>query len=271
MKPLLFRTHHDRLYTYHYVSGESRVVDKHWPGLFEEPAANATEKTPYTEFNVNNNNCEEVAIYLGLAWRISYGLSRSGIPRYYLDEAARSMKKKFDLVRWEYRVAANRYEGFGEDKGFVRAPVCMPERPSMSSSRQTDQHLTGLFEIETFSDLVALQKATLGDASSELNLFCLKPGRKEQLLVALRNNRRPVLHEMLGSGELFIDIIVGVDEGYYDSILICTPDDMTERLGKLVSEYARSISDYESRVEHIHSVDEFLQNLRSLAFGGEST
>ncbi|HBQ37506.1 MAG TPA: hypothetical protein DD714_00590 [Candidatus Omnitrophica bacterium] len=122
-----------------------------------------------------------------------------------------------------------------------------------------------MFEISTFRDLVTLQRATFCDASSEINLFCLKPGRKQSLLTALQAHEKPDLSKLLEPGELFIDLVVGIDRDYYDSVLIKTVSDISERLETFVSSYERSIVEYESRVDSLRSLDEFLSALRLLA------
>ena len=77
MRPLRFKRYFDGVYKYHYISEEPRVIEKNWPGLFGEWNS---DRTPMSEFNVNSNDCEEVAVYLGLTWRLSSGLCRYGIP-----------------------------------------------------------------------------------------------------------------------------------------------------------------------------------------------
>jgi hypothetical protein len=46
------------------------VVDRHWPGLYE-PWDVGPEENPFRQFDVNNNNQEEMAVYQGFAWAMT--------------------------------------------------------------------------------------------------------------------------------------------------------------------------------------------------------
>ena len=63
-------------------------------------------RPPGTEYAVNNNNTEEIAVYLGLIWRVTDGLARYGIAMYYRDQAAAIPQREPRLIDWEYEVAA---------------------------------------------------------------------------------------------------------------------------------------------------------------------
>jgi len=244
------------------VSGESRIVEQNWTGLFKDWPG---EKTPFFLFNVNNNNCEEVAIYLGLVWRLSEGLCRYGIPCHRREDAACALDKVYEPTRWQYEVITEGREGTAEERGFVLGQSSIAGAKTATGSLKNCQGEPGVFEISTFRDLVTLQRATFCDASSEINLFCLKPGRKQSLLTALQAHEKPDLSKLLEPGELFIDLVVGIDRDYYDSVLIKTVSDISERLETFVSSYERSIVEYESRVDSLRSLDEFLSALRLLA------
>lgn len=63
----------DGIYTYRHIAREGPVVEKNWSGLFAEWSDYGP--TPRTELGVGSNNCEEVAVYLGLIWRLTRGLA----------------------------------------------------------------------------------------------------------------------------------------------------------------------------------------------------
>ena len=65
---------------YRYLPGDDVPVEAHWAGLYQQWRE---EPTPWTECAVNNNNTEEIAVYLGLIWRMTDGLARYGIATYY--------------------------------------------------------------------------------------------------------------------------------------------------------------------------------------------
>jgi hypothetical protein len=70
---------------YRYLPGADVPVEVHWGGLHQEWPE---EPTPWTEYAVSNDKTEEIAVYLGLIWRVTAGLDRYGIATYYRDEAA---------------------------------------------------------------------------------------------------------------------------------------------------------------------------------------
>ncbi len=248
MKPLQFRLEYSNgLYAFRYTSGVNRIVEKNWPGLFKDWPQG---RNPFSEFNVNNNNCEEVAIYLGLVWRLSESLTRYGMPCALKDEVARATAPRCEPVRWKYQIVAEQ-EGVLSDRGFV----------------QTAEGEGCLLELRTFKDLVVMQRTTLSDAEAEINIFCLRAGRGRDLLKALQTKERPKLDRLLDSGEMVVDMVIGVDRGHYDSILIKSPSNISDRLNQLVQEYANLIADYESKVSQIEDMEQFLMALQSLALG----
>jgi len=125
----------------------------------------------------------------------------------------------------------------------------------------------GLFRIDSFERLVLLQRATLGDAASEISLFCIPSERKTALLHFLNSDQCPILADFLKPGELFVDIGVGVDRGYYDSILIKSVTDIEDRLQNLVKQYTQAITDYEGNVSNLKTMEDALQAMAKLALG----
>ncbi len=261
--PFQFEVNVDRgLYTYLYVAGNNRLVTRNWLGLFEEWT---TTPTPFTKFNVNNNNMEEMAVYMGFVWQLCEGKPCYAIPNYYRDLAKQLTGIDFDFVKWEYEIEAEE-PGFAVDKGFVPARACTHLPPSDWESRPKDE--AGLFRSDSFEQLISLQKATLGDASSEISLFCIPSERKTTLLHVLNSDQCPILTEFLKPGELFVDIGVGVDRGYYDFILIkSASDDIENRLQNLVWQYTQAIADYEGNISNLKTIEDALQAMAKLALG----
>ena len=241
--PFQFEVNVDRgLYTYLYVAGNKSIVNRNWPGLFQEWD---TTPTPFTKFNVNNNNMEEMAVYLGFVRQLCEEKPCYAIPNYYRDLAKQLTGLDFDFVKWEYEIEAEQ-PGLAVDKGFVRAAACTHLPPLDWESRHNDQ--AGLFQIDSFERLISLQYATLGDASSEISLFCIPSERKTALVHFLNSDECPLLADFLKPAELFVDIGVGIDLGYYDFILIKSVTDIEHRLQNLVRQYKRAIADYEGNI-----------------------
>jgi hypothetical protein len=265
------------LYSFYYIREEQSFFDKSWRGLFdptvssvtqhfdlssnEEPISQKTinvenfencrltHKTPFNQYCINNVNREEVAIYLGLIWRLSGYFTKYGIPGYYRETTAEILSKKFDNVLWEYKVEN---EDLFKDMGFESA-----ESWQGDPGRVVDG--AGLFEVGSFHDLVLMQNSVQRDASSNLNLFCLKsPQRKNDLIRTLNDKEKPDLNRILQNEEIFINLAVGSDPGYCDALLIKSKQDIEKQLNKILEEYKTSISNYEKSVGKIKTLDQFL-------------
>ncbi len=249
------------LHTYLYVASDQSIVTKNWPGLFQEWT---TTPTPYSKFNVNNNNMEEMAVYLGFVWQLCEEKPCYAIPNYYRDLAKQLTGLDFDFVKWEYEIEAEE-PGLAVDKGFVRARACTNLLPSDWESKHKDE--AGLFQINSFEQLISLQNTTLGDASSEISLFCIPFERKTDLLHLLNSGQCPILIDFLNPGELFVDIGVGVDRGYYDFILIKSAIDIKDKLQNLLWLYTQAIADYEGNISNLKTMEDALQAITKLALG----
>ncbi len=233
------------LHRYSYLPGEDVPLDDPWPGLFEEWSEDGVflSRTPMTEYAVNNVNCEEVAVYLGLLWRLTEGGHRFAIPSYYRDEAARLVGREPQFVDWEYNVEAGAPDVDARDQGFVPGRACVPFRPEPTVWQQEHAGHAGLFDLRAPSDLVAMLRATIGDAAAEVTVFAVRD--RERLLAGLRGRDRPELTDLLQPGDVFADLAIGVDEPYSDSIIVASHEDLTARLTEVVVHAERRIAEYE--------------------------
>lgn len=153
---------------YRYIPGTESAVTRHWPGLFQEWSQGPT---PFTEYAVNNNNMEEMAVYLGLAWRLTAGLARYAIPTYYRDDAAEALGREPVMVDWEYEIEA-------EDPHTVLDNGFVPGRSTADGHTPKsweNANRAGLFELSAPRDLVRLLRAVLLDATAEISSSVLPP------------------------------------------------------------------------------------------------
>lgn len=264
MKQIRFdATGENGLNVYRYLPGVDLPVEIHWAGLYQEWPE---EPTPWTEYAINNNNTEEIAVYLGLAWRVTDGLARYGIATYYRDEAAAILGQEPRLIDWEYEVAAEELDPGRRDHGFVAGRSCVPIRPAPSGWQSEHAAQAGIFSIAQPRDLVGLLQATLLDASAEVIIFGVEPcpDRLTALARSLSGATRPSLAAVLQPEDVFIDLTVGVDLGYYDSITIASHADLTARLHHLADDYDQRIADYEAKVSGLPGISEFLAAMRDL-------
>ncbi|MGW1537553.1 hypothetical protein [Streptomyces aureus] len=252
------------VHAFHYLPGDDLTVSRNWPGLFAEWPE---ERTPFSEWAVNNNNMEEVAVYVGLVWRLTAGLARYAIPTYYRDEAARALGREPVLVDWEYEVDAEQLTAESRDIGFVPGRSCVRIRPRPTDWEVANAGRAGLFPLATPRDLVSALHAVLFDASSEITVFAVPPGaeRFERLTAALRGPVRPVLSDVLGDDGIFVDLTIGVDTGHYDSVVVASRGDLLGPLTDLAEDCAQRVESYEQRLDELHGVPDFLRAMPELA------
>ena len=248
---------------YRFMPGEDVPVEAHWAGLYEQWRE---EPTPWTQYAVNNNNTEEIAVYLGLIWRMTDGLARYGIATYYRDEAAVILHQEPRLIDWEYKVDAEELDPRRRDRGFVPGRACVPIRPAPTAWQCEHAAQAGLFSVAGPRDLVGLLRATLLDASAEVVIFGVEPGpdRLTALTRSLSGAARPSLAAVLQSEDVFVDLTVGVDLGYCDSITIASRADLTARLRHLADDYHQRIADYEAKVGCLPGTPAFLAAMQTL-------
>ncbi|WP_354697209.1 hypothetical protein DSM112329_02837 [Paraconexibacter sp. AEG42_29] len=265
MRPLVFHhTTRGALHRYAHVPGSDVVVEEsNWAVLCGDWPDD--DRTPYMRHAVNNNNTEEVAVYLGLIWRLTQGRARHAIPCYYRDDATRILGEGCLFVAWEYEVDAEDVDSNSRDRGFIPARSAVPIRPEPTAFEWEHRAQAGLFRVDTYDDLVGVTRATLGDASAEISVFATAGGLRDDLVDALRAPRAPDLEDLLSEGDLFADLTIGVDIGNYDSLIIYSRDDITEQLAQLAQEYETAIDAYEARVPTVTTVESMLGELDRLA------
>ena len=253
----------DGLNVYRYSPGIDLPVEQHWPGLYRGWYDGLT---PWTEYAVNDNNTEEIAVYLGLLWRVTDGLARYGIATYYRDAAAEILGQEPTLIDWEYEVDAEVLDPARRDRGFVPGRACVPIHPAPTVWQSEHAAQAGVFSIASPRDLVGLFQATLLDASAEVTVFGVEPGpdRFTALMQSLRGTARPSLASVLRPGDVFVDLTVGVDLGCYDSITIAAHADRAAHLQHLADDYGRRVAEYEAKADTLPDITAFLDAARSL-------
>lgn len=253
----------DGVNVYRYLPGLDVPVEVHWAGLYQEWPEGPT---PWTEYAVNNDNTEEIAVYLGLIWRVTAGRTRYGIATYYRDEAAAILRQEPRLIDWEYEVDADELDHGRRDHGFVPGRSCVPIRPAPTAWQSEHAAQAGMFSIAEPRDLAGLLQATMLDASAEVLIFGVEPGpdRLTALARSLSGATRPSLAAILRPGDVFIDLTVGVDLGYYDSITIASHADLTARLHHLAGDYDQRIAGYEAKADGLPGMPAFLAAMQDL-------
>ena len=128
--------------------------------------------------------------------------------------------------------------------------------------------MVGCFRLRHFAIIISMVKSVIGgDASCEVTVFAIESGeaRKDRLVAVLRGDGPPGLPEVPEDGDVFVDLTIGVDLGYYDSILVASRHDLGPKLDQLGHEYEQRVAQYESGVSNLADVDDLLAALGQLS------
>ncbi|MEV4481611.1 hypothetical protein [Micromonospora coxensis] len=252
----------DGLHTYVARAGEQDMPEPLWPGLWEQSYPSAPQLSPYLRHGINNACGEALAVWRALAWALTEGTERHAIPCYYRDEAAGLLgvdRAAIRTVGWEYEVDVERADWPAADRGFVPARACVPLRPAPDAWQRAHRARAGLFPLDTFAQLTALELAVAGDAASEITLFGLGPGHDSLGLVdALDRPDRPELHEVLRPGDVFVDLAVVRDAPTgWTNYLTVKSLDPTDRVWHLADHYSAAFRRYLAVVPRLRTFEDF--------------
>jgi hypothetical protein len=100
-----------------------------------------------------------------------------------------------------------------------------------------------------------------------VRLFAVAPGadRRTDLVASLCGSARPSLSSVLREKDVFVDLTIGSDVGYYDAITVASPTDLQLRIDALAIDYAERIEAYENSLGDLSDMTMFLRALRQLA------
>lgn len=269
---LSFSHHREgQLFVYHYKNiSDSKLFEHAWPEKIDQNWWDSWDYIPFDQYNVCGYSPVHNAVYLAFAWKLMEGLNHFGIPRWARDEAAEVTKQSFDFVRWEY--ACFTKDVSIHDQGFVRArsdpgPIDYIDGKKKYLDKETfnRRNLAGLFSLETFDEFIGIQKPSLIDDRSETNYFGIEDQRRiAKLKRGLKSVFRPKLENLLDTKDIFINISVGLDKGYLDSVLIKTKQDISARLEALADEFYLASQQYEMRMSEVYAMSDFTKAIGDL-------
>ncbi|MCC9137529.1 hypothetical protein ACFSKU_15490 [Pontibacter silvestris] len=166
-----------------------------------------------TDKNDGGNYRARFKRYIGWATSLSEGKRLWVIMRETPESVERFRQFKPERIQWKYDVVTNDAEGMGVDKGFK--PMEAPYSPLHS-----DQGWASLLlPIPELKLLESLSEDALGDVDSHVTILALQ-SEAQDALDLLKANAIPPITRMLGADDLFFNIIVGKEQGFYDCFLV---------------------------------------------------
>lgn len=253
---------------------ETDLIQPVWPGLYAEYPPDPA-RSPMARFGIHNGVGEALFLWHAITWAVTDGLDRVVCPGWYRDQAAQALgldRSRVPAVRWEYHV--DTYEGpvADADRGFRPAQSSYPLRPANDPWAMAHRYEAALLPVDTLDDVVAVQRCLLGDASSELTLWGMRPGRQAGLIESLSGPRRPRLPELLTDDEVFADVALALDlVGEPRQVLTIRGRSVARQLPPVAQRARAAWAAYLGEVDTIGDFDQFaaaLDRLRQRVLGG---
>jgi len=164
-------------------------------------------------------------IYLSLAQLLTAGLECYIITRNspFLSEVL----PVIHLSDWFYHIQSDDFYGLGIDRGFTQT--------HQLTNGQEIKEQAAVFPLNNVLALQSFPEDTFGDKASQLTIMALKKGCENDLLSFLGTRHVPYLPELLLQDELLIHLSCGKYIGYYDTILIKSVADYTEKINQALN------------------------------------
>jgi hypothetical protein len=234
-----------------------------------DPLAN-----PWHRFGINNADGEDLAVWRALAWALTGGRERYALPVFDRDGVAAKLhvpRHDLVLVRWEYRVDVEQETPDEADLGFLPAKACVRIHPQPDAWELEHRDEAGLFQLSSFSDLTGVDLVLSRDVWSELGIFGLQIGigGAERLIESLRAPEQPQLAQVLGPGDVFVDLAIVRDRflGNTSYFTLVSPAEMGARLAVLVDHYEAAFVRYADRAPGLKNFEAFAAAVEELLRG----
>lgn len=248
-----------------FVSAGESAVREHWPGLHDSEAIDAIDAQHWHRFAVNNNNREEVAVYLRLVWELLRDTEVLANAYFYSEEAAAVLDQRGTVVAWQFESDSEGPPGHVIFNGFTPARSAVRTQPPPTEQQRWMRDNTLLFRIATFDELAALLRSVLSDAAGEISLFGTSEAGAHRIVEVLQAEGQPSLEALLLDDDLFISLGIGVDLGYNDHIAVASRRDLRPRLESVSRDIDAAIIEYEKAINSFISPDQALALISRLA------
>ena len=251
----------------YFASGVERPIRKNWPGLFVEGSFEKDEVSPWLRLGINNNNCEEVAVYLRVAWSLLQRRAEVlGCALFWGEEAADDLGQVGRIVRWQFEADSDGPPGQLEIIGFTPARSSVQIDPPPTDAQRKMEDRTRLFQLSKFSDLkLLLHSAFCFDAAGQVSLYGTSQAGRERIAGCLSSPEQPSMSELLQADDVFVAVGIGVDRGYNDFIIVASRQALEPVLEPLRAEVEEAIAVYERGINESVSPADALRMMETLA------
>ena len=248
-----------------FVSADERPVHEHWHGLNGVDAIEDIDNAHWHRLAINNNNCEEVAAYLRLAWQLVVNREVIGNALYWTEDASKALGQPGEVVNWQFETCAYGPPGHAVIKGFTPGRSCVQIHPTPPAAQRWMRDKSRIFRIHGVLELAALLRSVLLDAAGEVSLFGTTETGVHRIIERLAGRMPPAMSDLLADDDVFVSIRLGVDHGYNDAIFVASLRPLEAILEPVRIGVERAIADYEAALGPNVSPMEALRLMERLA------
>ena len=105
---------------------------------------------------------------------------------------------------------------------------------------------------------------TFGDATSEISFFGLNTNDKNHLIQKLSTTKRPDLTDILEQEDVFIDLLIGQDMGYWTCLSVYSKTDISSQIKNITTDIYNKCKLYEENIDNIKTIDEFINEMKKI-------
>lgn len=182
----------------------------------------------------------------GLAWALTEGLDREVL----ISGDAAQVKRWFDRddlrpTRWEYLTQADALNWQQREGRFVRVGDVRGAAPS------------GTFPLDARRELVNVLVASLSDVWATVLVVGMPTTSTTNAADRLSDIRPPTMSSLLSGGGVAVDVTIGVDLGYFDSVDVAMSGDRRTDLERVLDEFRQRIATFETSLPSVSSLPDY--------------
>lgn len=232
-----------------------------WSGLWEGEYPASDEENPFLAYGIGDTDGELFHLLRAIAWA-ACGPRRVISPRYHLEEAVEQLgvhHSQVLLATWEYELDQGEADLPTADHGYVVAQADMWPAELRSSA--------GLFPLDRFTQLSAVDVAVADGPSSEITLYGLKgTSAAADLAATLTASQQPTLSGVLDVADTVVHLSQSRDDHPRGTsrLLVRSRSDLEPLLTSLTAAARASWTTYLETAPTFRSWDDFHAAIRAL-------
>jgi hypothetical protein len=267
MNPIKFETYKNGdVFEYHFYPKYEELIigsEEHFSNnerLWKDWCDREGLPESYEKYNISNfTTGENVLLYMTLIWELSKEMKLRGIGIWETDSIQQTLEQTPTLVNWEFKLEHEfviKHDYKRKVVGFEKAvsPVITQYNKPVNKT-PTDK--TGLFELNTFKELVDFLKPGFGDATNLANFFV--SANFNSIISNLQSFDKPNLQTLLDDKDIFVGLLIGEDMGYYDYLMIASKSELTKELDRIADKINGFAKEYIDKIRTVNNSNKMIE------------